>query len=496
MSRPPLDYPLRPRPLHRPEKPRHVELRFSIPQIYLLGTCAFAFASLLIQSFVGDTYVIRTGSMEPTVVGRPDRGDRVLLSPLPYSVRDPRRFEVVLFTYPNNRSMRYLKRLVGMPDEQLIIAGGDLYLADAEFGGELSEGYRDGRVRILRKPARTQEDLLQTLPVLFKRELQPLDTAKVNRHFRVSLNGGSIEDEEGSVLLKSPGELVLEGRRQPRDILYDALDTEAEGAPQTTGLGGEKAVGDLSLRVEICGQSPQGSLSLTIHDPVGRGDASATLTLAPTGHCEITWKSQVLATGTIHIPKEGWHSVRLDNIDDRIQLFLDDRLLLSGDYRHPPQDPDDRIVEAPGGISLALKRGSVSLRSVELRRDIHWLSEGSWRFIIPPDHFVFLGDNTASSSDSRAWRQVFLRIKATGQILRGDRQGVVAGGRSIVGRNPWEMPDGRWVFVDLLGQRHVFEEPREYEILGDRATPYVPRSAIQAVGIAVVGPRPRAHVLH
>ena len=66
---------------------------------------------------IGDTFVLRTSSMEPTMVGRRSGGDRILLSRLHTEFDKPQRWDVVLFRYPNNLSTHYMKRLVGMGNE-------------------------------------------------------------------------------------------------------------------------------------------------------------------------------------------------------------------------------------------------------------------------------------------------------------------------------------------------------------------------------------------
>ena len=55
-------------------------------------------------------------------------GDRILVNKFTYDVREPRRWEVVVFKYPGDAKMNYIKRLVGLPNETVRIHQGDLFI--------------------------------------------------------------------------------------------------------------------------------------------------------------------------------------------------------------------------------------------------------------------------------------------------------------------------------------------------------------------------------
>lgn len=61
-------------------------------------------------------------------------GDRILVSKFDYVLHNPERWDVIVFKYPLNARMNYIKRLVGLPGENLLIKGGDVYVrrSDAE----------------------------------------------------------------------------------------------------------------------------------------------------------------------------------------------------------------------------------------------------------------------------------------------------------------------------------------------------------------------------
>lgn len=89
-----------------------------------------------IKSFVADVYSIPTGSMEPTLTGSEQGGDRIFSPKCVYWTREhggPNRWEPFLFRYPvldrtdKNFGENFIKRCVGLPEECLYIAQGDVY---------------------------------------------------------------------------------------------------------------------------------------------------------------------------------------------------------------------------------------------------------------------------------------------------------------------------------------------------------------------------------
>ena len=70
-------------------------------------------------------------------------GDRILVSKFTYTLKDPERWDVIVFKYPGNPKQNYIKRLVGLPNETLEIRHGDVY---AKPTGS------DESTTILRKP--------------------------------------------------------------------------------------------------------------------------------------------------------------------------------------------------------------------------------------------------------------------------------------------------------------------------------------------------------
>ncbi len=55
-------------------------------------------------------------------------GDRILVEKFPYQFRDPERFEVCVFKFPGGAKTNYIKRICGLPNETVRIQHGDLHV--------------------------------------------------------------------------------------------------------------------------------------------------------------------------------------------------------------------------------------------------------------------------------------------------------------------------------------------------------------------------------
>jgi len=59
------------------------------------------------------------------------KGDRILVSKYEYHLSEPRRWDVIVFKYPGDASTNFIKRLVGLPNETVRIYRGDVYIRPA-----------------------------------------------------------------------------------------------------------------------------------------------------------------------------------------------------------------------------------------------------------------------------------------------------------------------------------------------------------------------------
>ncbi|MFH1458659.1 MAG: signal peptidase I [Candidatus Omnitrophota bacterium] len=102
--------------------------------------------AMIIRTFLVQAFKIPTGSMRPTLM----EGDLILVNKLIYgakvpftdlripALRQPKRGDVVVFIYPEDKKKDFIKRLVGLPGEKITIKNGTLFingkaLLDAAF---------------------------------------------------------------------------------------------------------------------------------------------------------------------------------------------------------------------------------------------------------------------------------------------------------------------------------------------------------------------------
>ncbi|MCF7991967.1 MAG: signal peptidase I [Thiohalocapsa sp.] len=91
---------------------------------------------LLLRSFVVEPFRIPSGSMMPTLLV----GDFILVNKFSYGLRwpvlnskflplgDPQRGDVVVFRFPENESIDYIKRVVGVPGDRIYYRNKTLYV--------------------------------------------------------------------------------------------------------------------------------------------------------------------------------------------------------------------------------------------------------------------------------------------------------------------------------------------------------------------------------
>lgn len=68
-------------------------------------------------------------------------GDYLIVDQISYRFGDPERGEVIVFRYPDDPSRRYIKRVVGLPGERVIIKGGNVSVEKDGYEEFLHEDY-------------------------------------------------------------------------------------------------------------------------------------------------------------------------------------------------------------------------------------------------------------------------------------------------------------------------------------------------------------------
>ena len=108
------------------KKPDKKEGKGKVAVEYIITLAAAVAAGLFLNFFILVNARIPSGSMENTIM----TGDRVFGLRLAYLKDDPERYDIVIFKYPDDDSTLYIKRIIGLPGETVVISGGQVYVYD------------------------------------------------------------------------------------------------------------------------------------------------------------------------------------------------------------------------------------------------------------------------------------------------------------------------------------------------------------------------------
>ncbi|MBN2578573.1 MAG: signal peptidase I [Pirellulales bacterium] len=399
-------------------------------------------------------------SWEPTDRDAPSSysGDRILVNKFAYEFSDPKRWDVVVFKFPENAQKNYIKRLIGLPEETIRISYGDIWAKKEEDPW-----------KIQRKEPRK---LLAMLQPVFDNDLTP---ALAEKGLPIRWQPGSWTAQNNSEYHtdgKGPDEVWLRYEHRlppawnaehplPKEIppqlitdltAYDTGSSQAERNLRENQRLRDNSfathwVGDLALQCEVEVKSPKGEIVLELVKG-GRqfqcriDVATGRATLSISGPLPEPFHPQ--AETSLRGP--GTYQVRFANCDQKLYLWINEKSTAFdqpteyGDLgNHQPQPEDLQ----PVGIASA--GADVTVRHLKIFRDIHYIAAKSYASfydyrLMPPlldkgqemelfseprdwscfnpsniesleipiskHHYFVLGDNSAKSSDGRVWGSV------------------------------------------------------------------------------------------
>ena len=131
---------------------------------FLLETIKIVILAIIIvfpiRYFIFQPFFVQGMSMEPNFFN----SDYLIVDEITYRFRDPKRGEVIVFKYPQSPTQRYIKRIIGLPGETVIIKNGQItiingnekfvldesrYLFDSYTSGEIKTSLSENEYFVL-----------------------------------------------------------------------------------------------------------------------------------------------------------------------------------------------------------------------------------------------------------------------------------------------------------------------------------------------------------
>jgi signal peptidase I len=391
--------------------------------------------ALVIRCFCIEVFKIPSSSMEPTLLGdvssthrrencpfnayhvpvnsETASGDRIMVTKYYYALSQVERFDVVVFKFPLNQAKNFIKRVVGLPDEELRIYHGNLYVR--------AKG--EQKFKIARRSLRTQDSIW-------------IDPAKgtngfLNRleDFRNSWEPGPAPDHQKQAdFLISEGELSTQEKDGESSIRFTYR-------PKALDDGAGKEVDDVRIAYELEITSPKGQVTSEVVNSYGRFEVR----LDTEGESQLRYYKPGSEKGQpteIHPLKD----VQL-SMDRRLKLEL---AIFDGiAYARVNDGERARITfietredlvenESPERrITFGAKGLTFKLKNLALGRDIYYKGREYGRdhalhedeiAKIPPHSYMMMGDNVANSHDSRAWVKHTFHLKNGKDVVCEDQQ--------------------------------------------------------------------------
>lgn len=80
--------------------------------------------ALFLKTFVIINATVPTGSMENTIM----TNDCIMGFRLAYTISEPKRGDIIIFKYPDDETQKYVKRIIGLPGDNIYIENGEIYI--------------------------------------------------------------------------------------------------------------------------------------------------------------------------------------------------------------------------------------------------------------------------------------------------------------------------------------------------------------------------------
>jgi len=433
-------------------------------------------------------------------------GDRVIVSKYGYEIGDPKRWDVVVFIYPaeavpeqNSYPSRtnFIKRLVGLPGEEVAFLYGDAYVR--------KKGEKDFHIA-----SKTPAAMLATRRVVWDNDEQPKDLIKSGYPSRWSFSegaGATMSDDRKKFALNGDGALnyhhLLGGGHRdvyPRQIPKSAsrapqLVTDFESYNRPYGTRRDTPVerfddlffvdrGDAPPAQDGASINWVGDLMLecTLDLTAATGSFSLHLTEATRHYrCEFSFDDKKLRLfqgdeklAEIDNPITSPRSVdiRFANFDDRLVVWVDERTVFGEGVKVAPLGPDDNGPTKddlePARLSFANLKGEV--RHLKLFRDIYYTQDAGAADDQPSVYPIPSEDQ----STMELWRKG-MQVAMTRVI------DLMHGGPDLGRPRVFHVPDNSYM---MCGDN----SPRSFDGRGWGLTHFVPRQCVLGKALVVYYP--------
>ncbi len=95
---------------------------------WMLYFAAAILVALLLKNFVIINATVPSGSMENTIMP----GDNLIGLRIAYLFSEPERGDIIIFKYPDDESQKFIKRIIGLPGDQVVIEDAKIYINGSE----------------------------------------------------------------------------------------------------------------------------------------------------------------------------------------------------------------------------------------------------------------------------------------------------------------------------------------------------------------------------
>ena len=401
---------------------QHVRMECEDCQIYYVSGLRF-------RGDHGETTCPNCGYGQNASSNRVYRGDRVLVDQWYGRWQQPSRWDLVALQSPDGSGEMIVKRIIGMPGEQVAIRSGDLFV--------------DGR--LLRKPLSVFREMMV---LVHDDRFIPTTSAKLPRRWRGEQASTSWKPVTHGYRFKEHAKVAVDGNTAQSShdwLTYRHWLCFSKGVPRTQRTeetsvldslgynqdcprGQLNAVSDLVLSGSFVIDG-EGSFSLRVAD-------GAMWYIAELNWPERKWRLRRDNDVLITVASQGVSCsvpflMEYGMYDRKVLLTVNGRVLLEFDVNPVPQAPDD----APASrLSIGAVGLSVEASSLRVVRDVYFLAPGPpWTHWDAPrhlhaGHFLLLGDNAAMSTDSRHWTSAGIaRNSITGRVIRWSESRPFAG---------------------------------------------------------------------